>query len=174
MLETNRMTKFMFRRVDNSLPGVAVAGVEKVPGVELDISMNQVAGGGVGFGIGQTGGPVLLLDDGSNYNIGIRFVLYLPKGEGPGLVPLPNCFFGRGPQGRIAEGNVNGAAVFWPAPIGNVTSFFRLAGSLLRSGLIVSKAVKLPLCEQLCTQNGRVHLLLESWTALVKSNQPDK
>lgn len=148
MLEADRVTQFVLGRVDNPLRGVAVVGIKQVAGVQLDIGMQQVASGRVGFGVGQTGCPVLLPVDGGNYNVGIRFALYPPKGEGSGLIPLVNGLGGGGAQGRVAEVNVDGGAIFRPAPVGNCALALGLATILLFHGnLFTEQMVNLLLCE---------------------------
>ena len=80
--------------------------------------MQQVASGRVGFGVGQTGCPVLLPIDGGYHDICVSLVLNRTEGESSGLIPLVNGLGGSGAQGRVAEVNVDGGTIFRPAPVG--------------------------------------------------------
>ena len=110
--------------------------------------MQQVASGRVGFGVGQTGCPVLPPVDGGHHDICVSLVLNRTEGEGSGLIPLVNGLGGGGAQGRVAEVNVDGGAIFRPAPVGNCTLALGLATILLFHGnLFTEQMVNLLFCE---------------------------
>lgn len=110
--------------------------------------MQQVASGCIGFGVGQTGCPVLLPIDGGYHDICVSLVLDRTEGESSGLIPLVNGLGGGGAQGRVAEVNVDGGAIFRPAPVGNCALALGLATILLFHGnLFTEQMVNLLLCE---------------------------
>lgn len=172
MLEADRVAQLVLGGIDHPLLGVAVAGIEKVNGIELYIGMGNITGHGIGRRIGQSGSIVIIFIDGRNSNIGLGFIIDLLEGKSTGPVPLTDCRFCSIAQHRAAEVNIDRCRGMRPAGARRCISMARinLLGRFSRL-LFAGQTIEPVIGENLGIVDGDVGILLKWRIVLVA---PDK